>query len=232
MKINCFQSYFEPIYIYLKKVYQIALDNDFAVGGTALIATSIGTALNEFLDVNYFGVTNVLLLIVIATVFVDAGFGIKKSLILAKRAHFKAFEFPEGSFQRKRFLREFEAKKFSSTKLQFTFFKCLTLLGYLFFAKTLLEIGEENLLAEETLVDSVLNFSTEIIVKAPLAIFWYYDFKSIGENTEFIYGKKAPIFTITEMIFEPRIFKFLKGEETVKNNENIDEEIINENEGK
>lgn len=220
--MNCFQAYFEPIGLYIKKVYHIALDNDFAVGGMALIATSIGTALNEFLDVNYFGVTNVLLLIVICTVFVDAIFGIKKSLILAREAHKKAYEYPKGSFQRKRFLRAFEAKKFSGKKLQFTFFKCLTLLGYLFFAKKLLEIGEGNLLDEKTFVDSVLNFSTEIIVKAPVAIFWYYDFKSIGQNLEFLLGKKPPIFKITEMIFEPRIFKFLNNEEN-NNNDKTEE---------
>jgi len=43
--------------------------------------------------------------------------------------------------------------------------------------------------------------------KIPVAFFWYYEFKSFGENSTFVYGKKAPIFNIVEMMFEPKISK-------------------------
>jgi hypothetical protein len=76
------------------------------------------------------------------------------------------------------------------------------LLGYLYFAKTLLTADADNALGQ------ILGFTSGLILKAPVAIFWYYDFKSIGENAAYLYGKKAPIFTIVESIFELRIKKF------------------------
>lgn len=206
---NCFFDYFYPVQMYVRKAYDFAMMNDFGVAGFALISTTVITGLSEILNVNYFGVTNLLLVVVILTVFIDAYFGVKKSVSQAKEAYKTAMALPEGSIKRKGYLIVYESKKFSGKKLQYSFFKCFTLLGYLFFAKILLDIGGESSVGGETFIDSALNFSSEVIIKAPLAIFWYYDFKSIGKNTEFLYGKKAPIFTIAEMIFEPRIFKFL-----------------------
>ena len=69
-------------------------------------------------------------------------------------------------------------------------------LYYLFFIKNLIQADVEGELG------SILGFTSGVMLKVPVAIFWYYDFKSIGENSTYIYGKKAPIFTIVESIVE------------------------------
>ncbi len=71
-------------------------------------------------------------------------------------------------------------------------------MGYLYFAKTLLSDGE-----------GYLDLTAAILTKTPIAIFWYYEFKSIGESSEYIYKKKASIFSIVENIFELRFAQFL-----------------------
>ena len=57
-----------------------------------------------------------------------------------------------------------------------------------------------------------LFLTSEILIRVPIALFWYHEFKSIGENSAYIFEKKAYIFTIVGYIFEPRIKKFA-GEE-------------------
>ena len=96
------------------------------------------------------------------------------------------------------FIKRSKRYSFSWRRLQFVLFKSFMLLGYLYFVKNLLE-GDQN---------TFLDFSVEVLCKAPVAIFWFYEFKSIGDNSAYVYGKKASIFKIVEGIFEPRIFKF------------------------
>jgi hypothetical protein len=71
-------------------------------------------------------------------------------------------------------------------------------MGYLYFARTLLDDDGEG----------YLDLTAAILTKTPIAIFWYHEFKSIGENSTYIYKKKASIFTIVEGIFELRFAQY------------------------
>ena len=67
-----------------------------------------------------------------------------------------------------------------------------------------------------------VDLGIEALIKIPIAIFWYYDFKSIGENTAYIYGKKSPIFKVVENVFEFKFRDYLgnKKEEDESSNSN------------
>ena len=84
--MNCFAIYFNPIYIYIKKAFELAFENQYVVTMTAVFVSGTMEVLLEFFDVNWFGVPNILLLLVLINVFVDAGFGITKSLKQSKEA--------------------------------------------------------------------------------------------------------------------------------------------------
>lgn len=199
---NCFLIYFNPIYIYIKKVIDLASQND----GDLFIRTISLTAIYQFFlnifKIDAFGVPNFLLFLVITTVLIDARYGIKKSVKQSKELLDEANSL-EDSPEKRMLFKKADLKKFDPKKLQFTFFKCFTLLGYLFFAKHILDFQEN-----ETSLSGIIGFASGVVTKAPLSIFWYYDFKSIGDNSAYLYGKKAPIFLIVEKIFEPKINEF------------------------
>lgn len=207
---NCFQIYFQPVYIYLKRVIHLTFENDSTVLATTFITTAMLEAVQNFLKINWFGVSNLTLLLVLGTILVDAYFGIRKSKKHSKEAKASYDKALEGSPEKRAFYKIYELKKFNPKKLQFTFFKSLTLLGYLFFAKQILTEDVDG-----DVMTAIIGLSSTIILKAPIIIFWYYDFKSIGDNTEFIYGKKAPIFIIVEKIFEPKLTRFFKSKNEV-----------------
>ena len=194
-----------PIYTYLKRVTELAISNDFETTKISLIITATAQFISTIFSINFFGVSNFVLLLVMLTVLIDAHFGIKKSLFESEKFLNESKKHGLESMQRKRLLRKSEIRKFQPKKLQYTFFKCITLLGYLFFVKNIMELEDgEGTLAE------IIGFASGVVIKAPIAIFWYYDFKSIGENTTVVYGKKAPIFRIVEKMFEPRLKVFFE----------------------
>ena len=201
---NCFQIYFQPIYIYVKRSYELAIDNNYALTIVSALIAGIAQTIEKALEVDIFGVSNVLLLLVIATVLVDAYFGVRKSVKISKEAFVEAQKFEENTPEYKKWMKVYEIKKFDAKKLQYTFFKCFTLLCYLFVAKHLLSSESDDTIGQ------ILGFTSAVVLRIPLTIFWYYDFKSIGENSGYVYGKKAPIFTIVEKIFEPKISNFFK----------------------
>ncbi|HUH27680.1 hypothetical protein [Gelidibacter sp.] len=204
---NCFNIYFRPVSNYIKGALDLAFDNDAFVFYSALCMSFSMQCISHFLDLNIFGVSNLILLLVIITVFTDAGYGVKKSLRIAKEAESKAKLIKDDTPERRALLKTVKLKRFSTEKLQFTFFKCLTLIAYLYFAKTILEVDDnQSVLAE------VVGFTTAVVIKIPLAIFWYRDFKSIGKNFEFLYKKKPPIFEIVESIFELKFKKYFNKE--------------------
>jgi hypothetical protein len=210
--MNCFAIYFNPIYIYIKKAFELAFENQYIVTITAVFVSGTMEVLLEFFDVNWFGVPNILLLLVLINVFVDAGFGITKSLKQSKEALIESEKHLEGTPKKKMLKKKHQLKKFDVKKLQYTFFKCFTLLGYMYFAKVLVDAAEaENF-------TTALTLTSEAIIKTPLAIFWYYDFKSIGNNSAYIYGKKAPIFEIIEVIFELKFKQFFKKDKDENSN--------------
>ena len=202
--ISCFQLYFNPIYLYVKRSFDLAMDNNAVMLWTVTFITTVYEFIIEVLQIKTFGMPNLLLLLVIVNVFIDAGFGIKKSLKQSKEALAEAMVTQTGTPEHKKLMKVHELKKFNVTKLQFTFFKCVTLVGYLFFAKNLIQADTDGILG------SILGFTSGVMLKIPVAIFWYYDFKSIGNNSAYIYGKKAPIFTIVENILEFKIKNYLK----------------------
>lgn len=202
--MTCFEIYFQPVYIYIKRSVDLAVDNNYALSITSATLVGVLQSIELIFNVNFFGVSNWLLLLVLGTVLLDAWYGIKKSKKQSKEALREAKGLDVNTPEYRKLMRVHELKKFKPQKLQFTFFKCVTLLGYLYFAKTLLSSDANNFLGE------ALGFTSGLLLRAPLAIFWYYDFKSIGDNAAYIHGKKAPIFTIVESIFEFRITKFFK----------------------
>lgn len=203
MKHTCFQLYFQPVYAYIKGAFELAADNNFALAISSTTLVGLLHVLEEVFKIEIFGIPNVLLFCVIFTILTDAYFGTKRSLKEARVARDNAAACDPLSPDFRRWQKVAELKKFKPEKLQFTFFKCLTLLAYLFFAKTLLLADQDGAFSD------LFGFASSLILKAPLAIFWYYDFKSIGNNAAYLHGKKAPIFTIVERIFELKLKKHL-----------------------
>lgn len=206
MMQTCFQIYFSPIYVYVKRSFSLAFSNDGALIFSSLSLSVFSELINEFFEINYFGVSNGLLVWVIATILIDAFFGIKKS-IKESRQMLEQAKIATDAAEIRMLNRKAGLKKFNPLKLQFTFFKVLTLIAYLFFAKHIL-VSDEN----GGLLTMAIGIASGVIIKAPLAIFWYYDFKSIGDNLEYLLKKKPPIFKIIEKIFEPKISTFFKNQ--------------------
>ncbi len=191
--------YFQPVYSYTKKMVELAMDNHSTVFFTSFTIVGFLEAIKKVFAVDVFGIPNILLLLVISTVLIDAYFGIRRSILESKQAQQQALEFEPGSPENNKWRRISDLKKFQYRKLQFTFFKCFTLLGYLYFAKTLLKFDTSNS------IGFILGYASDLVLKLPLALFWYYDFKSIGINSAYVYKKKALIFVIVEVVFELRI---------------------------
>lgn len=190
---------------WIKAVYYLAVENHFAVSIMSIVITG-GIAFGEIIiSNNIFGISNLVLLLVIATVFLNTGYGIAKSIKSSKMLFAEAQKYEYQTTKHQCYLRKSNKMKFDIKKLNFVFFKCLSLMGYLYFAKAIITDGVDG---SSPVLIQALDLSTEILTKVPVAIFWYYEFKSIGENSAELYGKKAPIFKIVEGIFEPRIFKF------------------------
>lgn len=205
---NCFQIHFQPMYLYVKKAISLAFDNDSKLLCSASIYSFGSQILQDFFNVNYFGVSNLTLLFVLGTILADAYYGIRKSVMESRIAKNNYESIPDDTPEKRAFYKTYQIKKFNPAKLQYTFFKAFTLLAYLFFAKSILDSDPDG-----DLMISIIGFSSAVILKAPVIIFWYYDFKSIGENTAFVFGKKAPIFQIVEKIFEPNLMKFFKSKD-------------------
>ena len=201
---SCFQIYFNPVFIYVKRVFIMASENDYSILKLSFSLSAIMQTTLSIYKMDIFGVSNFLLLMVILTVLIDAVFGVLKSKKQSDENYDLAMTYSDDSIEIKKLLKLFELKKFNPAKLQFTFFKCFTLLGYLFFIKHMIQMQDS-----ESVINEVIGLASSVVLKAPVAIFWYYDFKSIGENSEYYYGKKAPIFVIVEKIFEPKLNDFL-----------------------
>ena len=183
----------------------LAINNYGSVSFISIFLTGGLTVSQFMINDTVFGASNFLLLIVIGTVLINTSYGIQKSLLKSKVFFSKAQRFEFGKRQYNYFLTKSNDHKFQIKKTYFVFFKVFSFLGYLFFAKLLIT---DTIDSTAPFVIKAMEITAEILIRVPLAIFWYYEFKSIGENSTYVYGKKAPIFRIVEGIFEPRIFKF------------------------
>ena len=207
---NCFAIYFNPIYLYVKRLILLGIDNDSIVARTTLIFSIGIEAFSQFLGENYiFGESNFIVLMVILTTMIDAYYGVKKSIKKGKENLNEAQKYPIDSPEYKMHIKVAKLKEFDPKKLQFTGFKCFTFLAYLFFANNVLTTTDDN----GVVLIQVIAITSSVVIKAPLLLFWYYDFKSIGENSAYVYSKKAYIFTVVEKIFEPNIKRFFKKNE-------------------
>lgn len=157
------------------------------------------------LDLNYFGVSNLLMLFVLLTILGNTIFGILKSKKQSRIALLKAEELKSGPEYRLQ-VKLAKRYEFDINKLLFVVFKVFTFLSYLKIAQTFLEEG-----------DGFLDWTSAILIQTPLALMWYKEWKSIGENSEFLMEKKAGIFEVTEFIFEVKFFsQFFNRNETPK----------------
>ena len=192
--MKCFFAYFAPLFFYVKNLLQLSFQDLVFVG--ALMVSGTAAGISYLLDLNYFGVSNLLVLIVLVTIGANTYFGIKKSQLKSKEALAKATTYNTGP-QRRLQMKLHQRYKFDWNKLQFVFFKALAFLTYLFVASSFLKEGE-----------GWLDWTSAAIIQTPMAIHWYAEWKSIGDNSEYIYGTKARIFVITEFIFEAKFAKF------------------------
>jgi len=187
---------------WLKKIGALAYANGYKTTFAAIGVTLSGEFIEIFMKQEYFGTTNMVLSLVFLTVFFNTYYGVRKSKVLFRYYEQRALDTEIEEKQVDLFIAKMQRNAFSAKRLQFVFFKCMSLLGYLYFVTKLLE---DN--------GTFFDFTTEALCKAPVAIFWYYEFKSIGENSTVIYDKKASIFTIVEAIFELKILKFFEGKD-------------------
>ena len=213
---SCFSRYYSPVTDYVSKTVSLAFDNNSVVWIIVAFMSFSIECLKYFFNIDFFGVSNEILFLVVVTILFDAYYGVKRSLSIAKSAEFQLAKIKGDTPEKRMLMKVIKMKKFNTDKLQFTFFKCLTLFAYLYFAKKILEVDIEDM----SPLAQVIGFSTAVVIKIPLAMFWYKDFKSIGENMEFLFKKKLPIFPIVESIFELKFKQFFKSEEEKANGNN------------
>lgn len=177
---------------------------DWAAMGSLIVTGTIGIG-SYFLDLNYFGVSNLMILFVMLTVGANTIFGILKNQKKSKEALQEAIRLKSGPEHRMQ-MKLVKHYEFDWVKLQFVMFKALTFLSYLKIAKTFLNEG-----------DGFLNWTSAAIIQTPIAIMWYKEWKSFGDNSAYFFDKKAGIFEVTEFIFEVKFFsQFFSKKETPK----------------
>ncbi len=182
---------------------ELALNNR----GTAIITSGFisGTAVisQVLLDQSWFGTTYLVLLLVHLTLFANAVSGVVKNKKKANIFFCRSQQYEPNTKEWKLNTMRWKAHEFDIKKLYFVFFKSFAFLSYLLVVKAL--TSDHPTGAEWFIL--ALSFGTESLIRIPIFLFWYYEFKSIGENSEYIFNQKASIFRIIERIVEPKILK-------------------------
>lgn len=190
---------------WFKNTYTLATDNHSMVTGASVIV-AFSLQLTEVLSTEQlFGTTTIVLLVVFSTIAGNTIYGILKSKKMEKFYAQKAFQFEYQSRKYRYYKKKSEDHEFSMKKLNFVFFKTVFFLAYLASVNALMNAEDMEPGSWEL---KALDLTTEALIRVPVIIFWYSEFKSIGENSADYYNKKAYIFKIAEFIFEPRISKF------------------------
>lgn len=173
---------------------------------------------------SWFGTTYLVLLLVHLTLFANAAFGIWKNSLKSQVFLAMSQKYEPETKEYRINIRRWKSHKFDLKKLYFVFFKSFSFLAYLSMIKALTSDAPQDGGWEIT----ALFLTTEILIRVPIVLFWYYEFKSIGENSTYIFGQKAKIFTIVELIFEPRISKFIGAKTPAdgKNNDDFNPEDV------
>lgn len=190
--MKCFLAYFAPLFLYIRNLFHLSIYDLVALGGLVVSGTAAG--FSYLLGLNYFGVSNLMILFVMGTIGANTAFGVLKSKMKAQEALCEAQKYKDGPEYRMQ-MKLHKHYGFDWGKLQFVIFKALTFLSYLKIAQTFLTEG-----------DSFLDWTSAAIIQTPIAIFWYKEWKSFGDNSAYYYGKKAGIFEVTEFVFEMKLF--------------------------
>lgn len=202
---------------WIKGIYHLVVGNQFQVGITSFFITGTLTVSDILFQESIFGTTYFVLLLVLGTVLCNTGTGIKKSLMKSQEYFQEAQKYQITSFSYRLNIRQYKSHQFDIQRLSFVFFKFFSFMAYLLVAK---QLTSENVGDSAGVEMKALYLTTEILIRVPIAFFWYYEFKSIGENSTYIFNKKASIFTIVENIFEPRILKIF-GNKTPADGSNV-----------
>jgi hypothetical protein len=198
------------------KNYAWATIASFLVSGSAITIEFFSTR-------EVFGTTSLVLIMVFLTILGNTVSGVWKNNMKARLYFAAAQKHPFDTKERRLNMRRWRNHKFEFKKIMFVFFKGFVFLSYLMMVKALTSdsvggSGEWEIQA--------LYITTESLIRIPIALFWYYEFKSIGENSEYITGKKkVKIFTIVGWVFEPGILRFKSGEshaESIHDNNDFD----------
>ena len=187
------------------EIFSLAVKNHGIASYTSLFLTGGAVASKILMEDSWFGTTYFVLVMIHLTLFANAAFGILKNSRKASIFFALAQKHVKGTKEYRLNIRRWRNHKFDIKKTYFVFFKSLAFLSYLLVVKALTSDHPEGGSWEI----QALSIGTEILIRVPIALFWYYEFKSIGENSEYIFGQKASIFKIVEGIFEPRIFKLM-----------------------
>ena len=187
-------------------IKEVAKKNNYSVTVCSALVIGTGTSLDLYLPSELFGTTYFVLALVGTTVFANTIFGIWKSNLKAQKFRVVMDRYGLESVEYRLNYRRYKNHVFDFKKTYFVFFKMLAFLSYLLVVKALTndQVGEDG-----SWEIKALFLTTEVLIRVPIALFWYNEFKSIGENSEYIFQKKAHIFTIVGWIFEPRIAKFV-----------------------
>lgn len=211
MMFKCFIHYYRHVFHYIDSLVSLATRDNYYTSRVSLTLSGAYAFVSHVMEVEWFGVGYLLLAVVIVTTLFDAATGVAKSVTISNRALKRGLKIEDKqSPEYIKAMRIHKYKKFDPSKLLYTFFKIFTLLAYLFFANTFMEMEDPN---APGIVSTVMGLTMDVLIKAPLAIFWYYDFKSIGQNLEFLFNKKLPIFGIVTMFFERQIKRIKKENE-------------------
>jgi hypothetical protein len=185
-------------------ISDLLIDNHYAAAIGTFIFTGTLTITDYITSENIFGTSSLMLIMVMGTVFVNTITGTIKSIKQQKKYFAIAQKHEYDTKDYNLNLRKSQRFKYDSRRMYFVFFKCLSFLFYLAMIKILTSDGIDT--DSEWQIEA-LNLTAETLIRVPIAIFWYHEFKSIGDNSEFLLGKKALPFKIAEYIFEPRILK-------------------------
>ena len=196
--------FFKPILNNVEKTIEL-IENSNSLIVSAFIFGILNNILNSHFGIDYFGIHISILVFIFFTIFVNAVYGIKKSLKRSKE-YKKLSEIAQNSNDKRRYKKISQRKKFKWDQLEFVFFKCFMVMMYLFMANFFVE----RIALNENPILKFIDVTAEALIIVPIFVFWYKEFKSIGENAEYYYERKLKFFDVLENIVELKILKLYK----------------------
>jgi len=164
---------------------------------TKLIDSEIG--------LDNFGISVIVLLFVIGTIFVNSIYGIRASIAKSKE-YKKLGDSSYSPSAKKKYYRLSKKSKFSFSILEDVFFKVFILLLYLFMANFF--VDRLNLKSNPIL--KLIDVTAQVFLVIPTFIYWYKEFLSIGKNYEKLKGRKNTFFKVLEDVIEVKLTNFVE----------------------